>query len=247
MTLANQLTLIRIVFIPLFVVVFYLPFGWAHFASAMIFSVAAITDWADGYVARKYDQSTPFGAFLDPVADKLMVVIALALLVELHATPWFTAPAIVIIGREIVISALREWMAELGERASVAVSYIGKIKTTRHDVILQQGLLGGPDRPAGRPALRALLLAGVHHPVQRRPVDPMVHDPLSARRLAVYEVEVAWATADAGHTAALGRRADKRVARIRRYPTRNLGQISTNHKKFPDNPQKPLGFFRRFL
>ncbi|ROQ20095.1 MULTISPECIES: CDP-diacylglycerol--glycerol-3-phosphate 3-phosphatidyltransferase [Marinimicrobium] len=130
MTLANQLTLIRIVFIPLFVVVFYLPFGWAHFASAMIFSVAAITDWADGYVARKYDQSTPFGAFLDPVADKLMVVIALALLVELHATPWFTAPAIVIIGREIVISALREWMAELGERASVAVSYIGKIKTT---------------------------------------------------------------------------------------------------------------------
>lgn len=130
MTLANQLTLIRIVFIPLFVVVFYLPFGWAHFVSALLFSIAAITDWADGYVARKYDQSTPFGAFLDPVADKLMVVIALALLVELHGTPWFTAPAIVIIGREIVISALREWMAELGQRASVAVSYIGKIKTT---------------------------------------------------------------------------------------------------------------------
>ncbi|WP_286875690.1 CDP-diacylglycerol--glycerol-3-phosphate 3-phosphatidyltransferase [Marinimicrobium sp. UBA4509] len=130
MTLANQLTLIRIVFIPLFVVVFYLPFGWAHFASAMIFSIAAITDWADGYVARKYDQSTPFGAFLDPVADKLMVVIALALLVELHATPWFTAPAIVIIGREIVISALREWMAEMGKRGMVAVSWVGKLKTT---------------------------------------------------------------------------------------------------------------------
>lgn len=130
MTLANQLTLVRIVLIPLFVVVFYLPFGWAHFVSAMIFSIAAITDWADGYVARKYHQSTPFGAFLDPVADKLMVVIALVLLVDLHHSPWFSAAAIVIVGREIVISALREWMAELGQRASVAVSYIGKIKTT---------------------------------------------------------------------------------------------------------------------
>lgn len=131
MTLANQLTLVRIVLIPLFVVVFYLPFEWAHFASAMIFSVAAITDWADGYVARKYNQTTPFGAFLDPVADKLMVVIALVLLVGLHHdSPWFAGAAIVIVGREIVISALREWMAELGQRASVAVSYIGKIKTT---------------------------------------------------------------------------------------------------------------------
>jgi CDP-diacylglycerol--glycerol-3-phosphate 3-phosphatidyltransferase len=131
MTLANQLTLLRIVLIPLFVVVFYLPFAWAHFASALIFSIAAITDWLDGYVARKYNQSTPFGAFLDPVADKLMVVIALLLLVGLHHdSAWFTAAAAVIVGREIVISALREWMAELGQRASVAVSYIGKIKTT---------------------------------------------------------------------------------------------------------------------
>jgi len=131
MTLANQLTLLRIVLIPLFVVVFYLPFQWAHFVSAMIFSLAAITDWADGYVARKYHQSTPFGAFLDPVADKLMVVIALVLLVSLHHQyPWFAAAAIVIVGREIVISALREWMAELGQRASIAVSYIGKVKTT---------------------------------------------------------------------------------------------------------------------
>lgn len=131
MTLANQLTLLRIVLIPLFVIVFYLPFKWAHFASALIFSVAAITDWADGYVARKYNQSTPFGAFLDPVADKLMVVIALLLLVGLHHySAWFAAAAAVIVGREIVISALREWMAELGQRASVAVSYIGKIKTT---------------------------------------------------------------------------------------------------------------------
>ncbi|MDQ2078370.1 CDP-diacylglycerol--glycerol-3-phosphate 3-phosphatidyltransferase [Marinimicrobium sp. ABcell2] len=131
MTLANQLTLLRLVLIPLFVVVFYLPFGWAHFASAMIFSVAAITDWLDGYVARKYDQSTPFGAFLDPVADKLMVVIALVLLVTLHHDSiWVVGAAIIIVGREIVISALREWMAKLGQGASVAVSYIGKVKTT---------------------------------------------------------------------------------------------------------------------
>ncbi len=131
MTLANQLTLMRIFLIPLFVVVFYLPFGWAHFVSSLIFSVAAITDWADGYVARKYNQSTPFGAFLDPVADKLMVAIALLLLVTLHHdSVWFVVAAAVIVGREIIISALREWMAELGQRASVAVSYIGKIKTT---------------------------------------------------------------------------------------------------------------------
>jgi CDP-diacylglycerol---glycerol-3-phosphate 3-phosphatidyltransferase len=131
MTFANQLTLLRIVFIPLFVVVFYLPVSWAHFACALIFSVAAITDWLDGYVARKYNQSTPFGAFLDPVADKLMVAIALLLLVSIHHdSAWFVAAAAVIVGREIIISALREWMAELGQRASVAVSYIGKIKTT---------------------------------------------------------------------------------------------------------------------
>lgn len=131
MTLANQLTLMRIFLIPLFVVVFYLPFGWAHFVSSVIFSVAAITDWADGYVARKYNQSTPFGAFLDPVADKLMVAIALLLLVTLHHdSVWFVVAAAVIVGREIIISALREWMAEVGHRASIAVSYIGKIKTT---------------------------------------------------------------------------------------------------------------------
>ena len=131
MTLANQLTLARIFLIPLFVVIFFLPYKWAHFASAMVFSVAAITDWADGYVARKYNQSTAFGAFLDPVADKLMVVIALLLLVTMHHySAWFVAASAVIVGREIVIAALREWMAELGERASIAVSYIGKIKTT---------------------------------------------------------------------------------------------------------------------
>lgn len=116
--------------IPVLVAVFYLPFKNHLLVAAAIFGFAAITDWVDGYLARKLGQMTAFGAFLDPVADKLMVAIALVLLVERHDTIWFTLPACVIIGREIVISALREWMAELGERTSVAVSYIGKVKTT---------------------------------------------------------------------------------------------------------------------
>ena len=129
MNIPNALTLFRIVLIPIFVLVFYLPYEWSFLASAVIFTLAGITDWLDGYLARKLDQSTPFGAFLDPVADKLMVVIALALMIERFGAWWFTIPAMVIVGREIVISALREWMAELGDRTSVAVSYVGKVKT----------------------------------------------------------------------------------------------------------------------
>lgn len=130
MKIPNILTLLRIVLIPVFILVYYLPGSWAPLASAGIFSIAAITDWFDGYLARRLEQSSPFGAFLDPVADKLMVAAALVVLVETFAEPWMTVPAVIIIGREIVISALREWMAELGKRASVAVSMIGKIKTT---------------------------------------------------------------------------------------------------------------------
>jgi CDP-diacylglycerol--glycerol-3-phosphate 3-phosphatidyltransferase len=126
----NAITIARILLIPVLVVVFYLPFKNHLLFAAGIFAFAAITDWIDGYLARKLGQMTAFGAFLDPVADKLMVAIALVLLVERHATMLFTLAACVIIGREIVISALREWMAELGERTSVAVSYIGKVKTT---------------------------------------------------------------------------------------------------------------------
>ena len=125
----NALTIMRILLIPVLVVVFYLPFKNHLMVAAVIFAVAAITDWFDGYLARRLGQMTAFGAFLDPVADKLMVVIALVLLVERHDTLLFTLAACVIIGREIVISALREWMAALGERTSVAVSYVGKIKT----------------------------------------------------------------------------------------------------------------------
>lgn len=136
MNLPNLLTLSRIIMIPVFVGVFYLPVDWRHLASAAIFAIAGLTDWLDGYLARKLDQSTPFGAFLDPVADKLMVAVALIVLIEEHASFILTIPAMVIIGREIVISALREWMAEVGSRASVAVSYIGKIKTTAQMVAI---------------------------------------------------------------------------------------------------------------
>jgi CDP-diacylglycerol--glycerol-3-phosphate 3-phosphatidyltransferase len=128
--LPNTLTVTRIAMIPVLVLVFYIPFENHEIVCAGIFALAAITDWFDGFLARKLAQMTEFGAFLDPVADKLMVSIALVLLVERHDTLLFTLAACIIIGREIVISALREWMAELGERTSVAVSYIGKVKTT---------------------------------------------------------------------------------------------------------------------
>lgn len=131
--LPNYITLIRIALIPVFAVIFYLPFHWTHMAVTGIFALAAATDWLDGYLARRLDQTSAFGAFLDPVADKLMVAVALVMLVDKNPTPFpgllLALPAAVIIGREIVISALREWMAELGERAQVAVSIIGKIKT----------------------------------------------------------------------------------------------------------------------
>lgn len=134
------LTILRILLIPVLVVVFYTPFHNHSLVAAAIFGVAAVTDWFDGYLARRLGQTTPFGAFLDPVADKLMVAIALVLLVERHDTLLFTLAACVIIGREIVVSALREWMAELGERTSVAVSYIGKVKTV-FQMIAIAGLL----------------------------------------------------------------------------------------------------------
>ena len=116
--------------IPLLVLVFYTEYQWRFFACAGMFALAGITDALDGYIARKYDLATPFGAFLDPVADKLIVAVALALLIEENKSAVFTLPAIVIICREILISALREWMAEIGSRAKIAVSMIGKVKTT---------------------------------------------------------------------------------------------------------------------
>ena len=130
MNIPNALTVFRLALIPVFVLVFLLPFGWSAPASAMIFVLAAVTDWLDGYLARKLNQSTPFGAFLDPVADKLMVAIALILMVEQQDRMLFTLPALVVVAREILVSALREWMADIGKRASVKVSFVGKVKTT---------------------------------------------------------------------------------------------------------------------
>ncbi|NUO76604.1 CDP-diacylglycerol--glycerol-3-phosphate 3-phosphatidyltransferase [Lysobacter sp. 5GHs7-4] len=129
LTIPTMLTLARIVLIPVLVVVFYLPFQWTNFAAAFIFAFASVTDWLDGWIARRYNQYSAFGAFLDPVADKLMVAVALLLIVQKHPTVWMTLWAAVIVGREIAVSALREWMAELGQRAAVKVASIGKIKT----------------------------------------------------------------------------------------------------------------------
>ena len=129
-TIPTAVTLFRIGLIPLFVVVFYLPFPWADLAAAGIFAFASITDWVDGYLARALKQESSFGAFLDPVADKLMVVVAIVLIVERHPSIYIAIPSVIIVAREISVSALREWMAELGSRAAVQVSFIGKAKTT---------------------------------------------------------------------------------------------------------------------
>jgi len=143
-TLPNILTLLRIMLIPVLVVVFYLPGWWMPLLCAAIFGLAAVTDWLDGYLARRLKQQSVFGAFLDPVADKLMVAVALVLLVESNHNLLFTIPVAVIIGREIAISALREWMSEIGERATVAVSIIGKVKTTAQMVAILLLLYGAP-------------------------------------------------------------------------------------------------------
>lgn len=133
LNIPNSLTFTRIALIPVFVVIFYLPYSWASIAAALVFSLAAITDFLDGYMARRLGESSAFGAFLDPVADKLMVAVALILLLDKNPTTfdgvWLALPAAIIIGREITISALREWMAEIGASTKVAVSSMGKWKT----------------------------------------------------------------------------------------------------------------------
>jgi CDP-diacylglycerol--glycerol-3-phosphate 3-phosphatidyltransferase len=136
LNIPNSLTLLRIALIPVFVVIFYLPFEWARIVAAVVFVLAAITDALDGYLARRLGQTSRLGAFLDPVADKLMVAVVLVLLVQAHPSIWLALPAAIIIGREITISALREWMAEVGERQRVGVSSLGKIKTIAQMVSL---------------------------------------------------------------------------------------------------------------
>ena len=135
----NIVTLSRIVLIPLIVGIFYLPPEWLSFheknvIATAIFVVAAVTDWLDGYLARKLNQMSAFGAFLDPVADKLIVVGALIVLLQLERVE--SLVAFIIIGREIAISALREWMANTGQGKSVAVAFIGKLKTVSQMVAI---------------------------------------------------------------------------------------------------------------
>jgi cardiolipin synthase len=143
----NIVTLTRIILIPLIVGVFYLPDAWLaednkNLAATVIFIVAAITDWLDGYLARKLNQMSAFGAFFDPVADKLVVIGALIILLYLNRLDMVVA--LIIIGREIAISALREWMAQLGQAKSVAVAFIGKAKTTAQMVAIPMLLYEDP-------------------------------------------------------------------------------------------------------
>ncbi len=149
-SLPNQLTWARILMIPLVVGVYYLPDAWLspeqrNLSATVFFVVAAITDWFDGWLARKLGQTSAFGAFLDPVADKLMVAAALAVLLQLERVDAIVA--FIIIGREITISALREWMAKIGAARSVAVSFIGKLKTTAQMIAIPLLLYHDPLGP----------------------------------------------------------------------------------------------------
>lgn len=128
-TIPNQITLFRIILIPVFVLIFYLPISWSHFGAFVVFWFAAVSDALDGYLARRLNQSSPFGAFIDPVADKLMVVCALTMLIQDYNAWYITISAALMISREVFISALREFMSLRGKRDDIAVSNIGKYKT----------------------------------------------------------------------------------------------------------------------
>ena len=147
----NILTAIRILVIPLLVLTYYaLPDHWGMPAAALLFGLASLTDWFDGYLARKLNQSSKLGAFLDPIADKLIIVTTLVVIINEYGKLFILIPALVIIGREIVVSGLREWMSELGRRESVSVSMSGKIKTAFQ--------------------MTALFLLLYHHPIAGIPV-----------------------------------------------------------------------------
>ena len=149
MNLPNIITLARILLVPVFVVIYLWPGDGTYLIAATLFALAAATDWLDGYLARRLNQTTPFGAFLDPVADKLIVVSALTVLLAQHSTVWLTLPALIIIGREIMISALREWMAEMNSSVTVAVSYLGKIKTSLQMIAIAVLLALPPNSDSG--------------------------------------------------------------------------------------------------
>ena len=147
LNIPNLLTWLRIILIPLFVGIFYFEKSWVslpnqNLVATVIFTLAAVTDWFDGWLARKLNQTSEFGAFLDPVADKLMVAAALIVLLQLGRVDAIVA--LIIIGREIAISALREWMAQIGASRSVAVSFVGKIKTVSQMIAIPLLLYDDP-------------------------------------------------------------------------------------------------------
>jgi len=146
-SLPNILTWIRILAIPLIVVVFFLPVSWSGPAAGLLFALAGITDYLDGYLARKLGQTSRFGAFLDPVADKLIVATALVLIVQHDPRIYLTVVAAIIIGREITVSALREWMSEIGASAKVSVTWFGKWKTTAQIFGISMMLFEAPIGP----------------------------------------------------------------------------------------------------
>ncbi len=164
----NALTILRVFLIPVYVLFYYLPYPWSNLAAAIIFIIACFTDLVDGYLARKWNVCSSFGAFLDPVADKIMVCVALVLLVSHYSkyeslyfpyiSVFITMCAMVVISREIVISALREWMASIGSRARVAVSWIGKWKTAIQMVAIA-GLIWRYDNTMVYISLAVLMLA----------------------------------------------------------------------------------------
>ena len=136
MNIAIFLTLVRLSSIPIFGLFYYLPFRWAHPVATIIFVFAGITDWLDGYIARSLSQTTSLGAFLDPVADKLLIGTVLVLVVGECYVGYLAIPGAIIICREIIVSALREWMAELGKHTSMAVTFLSKIKTALQMIAL---------------------------------------------------------------------------------------------------------------
>jgi CDP-diacylglycerol--glycerol-3-phosphate 3-phosphatidyltransferase len=159
LTIPTALTLFRIALIPVMVLVFYAPIDEARFWAALVFTVGALTDWLDGWIARRWNMFSAFGAFLDPVADKLAVAAALFIVVQAHPTPWLALLSAIIVGREITISALREWMAGIGARGAVAVAWVGKLKTIVQMVAIVALLLGPSLPPLPAQALGEWLLA----------------------------------------------------------------------------------------
>ena len=179
----NTLTWMRIALIPIVVGVFYLPPHWLsggerNLVAALVFVAAAVTDWFDGYLARSLGQTSSFGAFLDPVADKLMVAAALIVLVQLERLDAILA--VIIIGREITISALREWMAQLGKSANVAVAFVGKLKTAAQMAAIPLLLYNAPLLGIGTATLGTVLI-WIAAGRRRRISMPVLHLSAPAR------------------------------------------------------------------